>query len=170
MLKKSILLLALSLPFFYSCKKKGCTDKNALNYSSKAKKDDGSCVTIEEVKSVIPQNLYVEQFDLTFNSGSSFDSYVPNFNYESGDAILIETVNQYGEWTPLPYIFSVDVHVEGSYDTSGEIWAYLKNDDGTSFFPSSNVTQTFRAALIKKNGIDENPNIKDMTISELLEE
>ncbi len=26
-----------------SCKKKGCMDKNAINYSEKAKKDDGSC-------------------------------------------------------------------------------------------------------------------------------
>lgn len=28
---------------FTSCKKKGCTDPKATNYSSKAKKDDGSC-------------------------------------------------------------------------------------------------------------------------------
>lgn len=28
---------------FVGCKKKGCTDKKATNYSSKAKKDDGSC-------------------------------------------------------------------------------------------------------------------------------
>ena len=26
-----------------SCKKKGCTDETALNYSTEAKKDDGSC-------------------------------------------------------------------------------------------------------------------------------
>ena len=33
-------LVMLGLP---SCKKKGCTDPSALNYDSKAKKDDGSC-------------------------------------------------------------------------------------------------------------------------------
>ena len=27
-----------------ACKKKGCTDETALNYSEEAKKDDGSCI------------------------------------------------------------------------------------------------------------------------------
>jgi hypothetical protein len=39
-----IYLLLLGATFtITSCKKKGCTDENALNYSSEAKKDDGSC-------------------------------------------------------------------------------------------------------------------------------
>lgn len=44
-MKKLILILILgivSLPFV-SCKKEGCTDKNALNYNDKAKKNDKSC-------------------------------------------------------------------------------------------------------------------------------
>ena len=32
-----------SLQLMNSCKKKGCTDETALNYSTEAKKDDGSC-------------------------------------------------------------------------------------------------------------------------------
>ena len=36
-------VLAFSLMTF-SCKKKGCTDSEATNYSAEAKKDDGSCV------------------------------------------------------------------------------------------------------------------------------
>ena len=37
-----VLCLALAFPMS-GCKKKGCTDKNALNYDSDAKKDDGEC-------------------------------------------------------------------------------------------------------------------------------
>lgn len=43
---KNILLLFISIAAFASmtsCKRKGCNDPNALNYDSKAKKDDGSC-------------------------------------------------------------------------------------------------------------------------------
>lgn len=45
-MKKKTLLLATILTLgvvVTSCKKKGCTDENAINYSSEAKKDDGSC-------------------------------------------------------------------------------------------------------------------------------
>ncbi len=38
----SLVLIAGALTFT-SCKKKGCTDPNALNYDSSAEKDDGSC-------------------------------------------------------------------------------------------------------------------------------
>jgi hypothetical protein len=45
MKKKNLLLVAiLTLGVVVtSCKKKGCTDENAANYSTEAKKDDGSC-------------------------------------------------------------------------------------------------------------------------------
>jgi hypothetical protein len=170
MLKKSILVLALMLPFVYSCKKEGCTDSTALNYSSSAKKDDGSCITEQDIKNTNPQNLYVENFNLTFDNTTSFKLYAPNFNYENGDMIIIETLNEFNEWTSLPYIFGVDIHVEGSYTESGEIWIYLKNDDGTGFYPASSITVGFRAGLIKKDGLILNPSLKDMTISDILKE
>lgn len=45
-MKKGIILLAtvVGLATVSSCNKKGCTDPDALNYSEKAKKDDGTCV------------------------------------------------------------------------------------------------------------------------------
>lgn len=43
-MKKLLLLLLCSSFAFISCKKKGCTNANATNYDSEAKKDDGSCV------------------------------------------------------------------------------------------------------------------------------
>jgi hypothetical protein len=47
--KLGMMLLASSLAFgTVSCKKKGCTDPTANNYSEEAKKDDGSCTFDEE--------------------------------------------------------------------------------------------------------------------------
>lgn len=167
MLKKSILVLAFTLPLIYSCKKVGCTDSSAMNYSSSAKKDDGSCITEQEIKNLNAQNLYVENFNLTFNNSTSLGFYIPNFNYENGDMIIIETINEYDEWTSLPYIFGLDIHVESSYDESGTVWIYLKNDNGTDYFPSSSITVQFRAGLIKKNGLILNPSLKNMPISKI---
>lgn len=48
-----------------SCKKKGCTDTNALNYSEEAKKDDGSCTYYK-----VPSN-----YMFTDDNGNSTVSY-----------------------------------------------------------------------------------------------
>lgn len=167
MLKKSIIVIAFTLPFVYSCKKEGCTDPTALNYSSSAKKDDGCCITAQDVQNTISQNIYIENFSLTFDNTNSFDAYVPNFNYEDGDMIIIETMNEWDEWTSLPIIYLVDIHVEGSYSESGIVWVYMKNDDESAYYPPSSINAPFRAGLIKKNGLILNPNLKDMTISEI---
>ena len=42
-MKKTLVFIAIASVAFTSCKKKGCTDEDALNYSTEAEKDDGSC-------------------------------------------------------------------------------------------------------------------------------
>ncbi|MBD3638820.1 MAG: DUF4856 domain-containing protein [Crocinitomicaceae bacterium] len=42
-MKKSLFIVAIVGIALTSCKKKGCTDEDALNYSAEAEKDDGSC-------------------------------------------------------------------------------------------------------------------------------
>jgi hypothetical protein len=104
---------------------------------------------------------------LSFDNSTSLDFYTPNFIYEVGDMILIETLNSYGEWTALPYIFGVDVHVVGSYEEDGTIWISLNNDDGTGYYPTLALTLQFRVGLIKQSGLITNPNLEFMTIDEV---
>lgn len=42
-MKHLFFLSVMTSALIFSCKKEGCTDETALNYNSKAKKDDGSC-------------------------------------------------------------------------------------------------------------------------------
>lgn len=44
----TVFTLSLALLTLNSCKKRGCTNEEALNYSAEATKDDGSCVTLLE--------------------------------------------------------------------------------------------------------------------------
>jgi hypothetical protein len=39
----TLALVLASVSLFTSCKKKGCTDPDSINYNADAKKDDGSC-------------------------------------------------------------------------------------------------------------------------------
>ena len=159
---KKLVLFTLSFVLFSSCIQEGCTDPAALNYSSSAISDDGSCILEQDV-----QSLYVENFTLSFDNSTSLDLYIPNFIYEAGDMIIIETVNSFDEWTALPYIFGVDIHIVGSYEEDGTIWISLNNDDGTGYFPSQILTIQFRVGLIKQSGLIINPNLEFMTIDEL---
>jgi len=68
-----------------SCIKCGCTDTNALNYLSKAKKDDGSCILPSDLpKEPNKQSVFTETFTLSFGPSIWFDYHVPTFKKESG--------------------------------------------------------------------------------------
>ena len=155
--------MALITLSFSSCKKYGCTHPSALNYSSEANEDDGSCF-FEQTNQII----YVEEFSLTFDV-NWYESYYPSFNYESGDIIIMEVANEWGEWTSFPYYVGVtDAYLEGSY--SGNLcFVYAYNEDGTTYYFPTPTTYDFRVALIKMNGLVLNPDLANMSISELLD-
>ena len=152
-----------SIVLLGSCTKgeiNGCTDPTALNYSNLATEDDGSCMYES-------QSVFIEYFTLTFNNSNSNGFLIPTFNYEDGDLIIIETKNDWDEWTALPFIVDIDIHLEGGYTDSGTVWVYLYNDDQVLFFSPVEINVPFRAALIKANALQINPDLKGMTIDEI---
>lgn len=60
---KLILVVIITVVFFSGCKKEGCTDNNALNYSIASKKDDGTCV--------FPKQLRIKSIELKLLSASN---------------------------------------------------------------------------------------------------
>jgi hypothetical protein len=68
MKKLTIILAGLTLALsFNSCKKKGCTNELASNYSSEAEKDDGSCV----IEPVVPESATLSlNFTQNFNGSN----------------------------------------------------------------------------------------------------
>lgn len=54
---KNLLIIIFSIAIFSSCEKKGCTNGYADNYSSDAKKDDGSC-EFSSINSIIGKPWY----------------------------------------------------------------------------------------------------------------
>lgn len=66
---KALLVLVAGTMAFTACKKEGCTDEAASNYSEEAKKDDGSCVYIDN-SPVAPTS-----YEFTDENGNSTVSY-----------------------------------------------------------------------------------------------
>ncbi|MGB0403272.1 MAG: MbnP family protein [Salibacteraceae bacterium] len=73
-----VLVIAL---LFGSCKKEGCTDSTAINYSSDAKKDDGSCRF-----EVTPAGV---SYDIKSTMGSN-QSFTYNEPFKADNGLMIE--------------------------------------------------------------------------------
>lgn len=75
------------------CKKEGCTDKNAINYSSKAKKDNGSCKYPTPTGSLI---VYVKNYIGNSVSGREVWLYTSETNFNNADYTKIITTDNNG--------------------------------------------------------------------------
>ena len=51
---KKIIVFTAAATLMIACKKEGCTDESAINYSAEAKKDDGSCNYEESADYEVP--------------------------------------------------------------------------------------------------------------------
>ena len=164
----TLLMASIVLLPFNSCKKHGCTDVEAANYSNVAKKDDGSCILASAVEP--KQVVFEEQFSMTFGPSVAYNIHNVSFNYEPGDVIIIENLTDptYNYWSAMPIVTNgVVVWSEYGYD-NGEIWVYADDaNTGNDYFFSSSVNFGFRAMLIKKSALILNPDLEKMSIEEV---
>lgn len=95
---KKVIIFALggSLMLSTSCKKKGCTNPEATNYSEEAKKDDGSCILskVEEQTYKIPSTYVFE--DANGNNTVNFDGQKERLDMLDELTIYMKTANTAG--------------------------------------------------------------------------
>ncbi len=89
-MKKSFLLIAaISSVAFVSCKKKGCTDPTATNYSAEAEKDDGSCIEDTAPAYTVPSTYSFT--DASGNSTVSYSGQTDRLNQLAEMVVLMKT-------------------------------------------------------------------------------
>lgn len=111
-MKKTLSLLAISallLGTASSCKKKGCTDPSAVNYSTEAKKDDGSC-------KFAPTLVVNGNNPEIINVGDAYNDAGATATNTDGTAATVTTTGQ------------VDANTKGTYTLTYT----ATNDNGTS--------------------------------------
>ncbi len=150
-MKKMLLILSVAclVGATQSCKKKGCTNSNATNYNSKAKKDDGSCTLpvvepqneAEEI-GINSQPLYYFKIDGSVQDSRTKQNVVQSYNDGSN---YMESQFHYGS---NPSEIGIVISRRGMADpstlTNAEIEAY--------FAPGIYDLNDFRISAIKDNG------------------
>ncbi len=112
MMKGEILVFAALIVFLLGCKKEGCTDPTASNYSEKAKKDDGSCIYPNPTYSSsveFKHQLNAQSFDfdsLSYTHPAGYDFSIEQLKYFISDLVLYQTS---GDSIILSNIHYVDV-------------------------------------------------------------
>jgi hypothetical protein len=150
-------LVALSSTLMYSCSKGGCTDSTALNYNSKAKKDDGTCVYSDAKSQLITIS------DWTGDGNGYFGTAVVPIITESistNGAVFcyIEDATTQGIYWAMPYS-----EVQGGWtrhwafaNDSDEILIQTQDDDGATPNPGA---RNFKIVVIESSGLILNPNV-----------
>lgn len=147
---KAVLLavLAVSTLTIQSCKKKGCTDPTALNYSEEAQKDDGSCEYLQEAGITLQFTQNVNGTNIT---SSDFDQL--NFTNADGNVWSI---------TKMQYMIS-DVRLYKANGDSLMIDGYhlidMEDASSLTYTLPSNVPTNPYIGIGFNFGFDENDNI-----------
>lgn len=81
-MKHFILLTALLSVGLISCKKKGCIDPTAVNYSSEAKKDDGTC-------NYVPTILVTGSSTMTISVGDTYTDAGATATNKDGSVVTV---------------------------------------------------------------------------------
>ena len=153
MKKSSFILLVVALSvatvFTTSCKKKGCTDPEALNYSEEAEKDDGSCsydgamvfyydeATAAQLvhDGAITMTYYVDGKEIGSSDADIYWTGAPDCGQDSS----VGVVKSWGNDNTKTYSFSAE-------DQTG--WAFW--DNPVTFHANTCVTLQLTASKRKK--------------------
>ena len=108
---KRLLILAIVCLLFIGCKKRGCVDPNATNYSSLAEKDNSSCIyyTIGNGVTDIDNNTYAT---VIIGEQEWMSENLRTTRYSNGDEMHF--VEEYSQLTNL--------------DTGAYFWPYFNNN------------------------------------------
>ena len=143
-----------------SCKKKGCTDNGAVNYNSKAKKDDGTCL----YKPFLTINGASQ---VSINVGSSYADAGATAVNKDGSSVAVTTDNQVDSSTTGTYYVNysatnangtstakrrVDVII-GAENWTAVTWALTTTCSGTQF-PLSSSPSIVAGASASEIAID----------------
>lgn len=134
------LFVGVGIMTFTACKKKGCTDNGAVNFNSKAKKDDGSCL----YKPTIKLNGAAS---VTINVGTSYTDAGATATNKDGSSVAVTTDNQVDSSTVGTYYVNYSATnangtttakrtvnvVIGAENWTGPTWALSSTCSGTQF-------------------------------------
>ena len=153
MKKSSFILLVVALSvatvFTTSCKKKGCTDSEAINFSEEAEKDDGSCsyegamvfyydeATAAQLvhDGAITMTYYVDGKAIGSSDAAVYWTGAPDCGQDS----TVGVVKSWGNHNTKTYSFSAE-------DQTG--WAFW--DNPVTFHANTCVTLQLSASKRKK--------------------
>ena len=113
LIKTTLLVLGATALLATSCKKKGCTDSTATNYSSEAKKDDGSCSYATTTDDLSVPTTY--SFTRNGNSTVSFGGQTARMNMLSEMVTKMKTTNTAGTEVTESDLFNM-------YSNNGFAW------------------------------------------------
>jgi hypothetical protein len=159
-MKKTLLLLMLGLGVvsITSCKKKGCTDNGAVNFNSKAKKDDGTCL----YKPLLTLNGAAQ---VTINVNASYTDAGATATNKDGSSVAVTTDNQVDSSTVGTYYVNYSATnangtttakrtvnvVIGAENWTGPTWALTSTCSGTQFPVSASPSITAGATATDIN-------------------
>ena len=114
----------LLIPLFINCKKeKGCVNENAMNYSSEAKKDDGSCIYVSDIApgvwDIDPncEEILIPKLDET----SMLPLFPLQYDTINFNELFLDTINVMYNSNNSYYIDILGLQIEGEIDNNGII-------------------------------------------------
>ena len=112
-----------------ACKKKGCTDEDAINYDAKAKKDDGSCEYAEDNSYTVPAKY--EFTDENGNNTVSFSGQKDRLDMLSEMTTYMKSANTAG--THLDAQQLKDMYANNSYNWTSVSGSTKQLKDKTAY-------------------------------------